>query len=840
MPNVSWVNKTQRLMAQRRNHRSLRNGRAWSFGGSLVVDGKFCTTDPDHSLTKHRVVGSRRRQLSKHQQKLSSHSSCVFLSACYLVLLGRIASVSGIPSSLETALLRRRDHPYGTKSTKNRRQSIDNPFLPDYPTNSCKNDKPAESWMSQLAPTALECCNANFAWILDQCVKNSNFIQTSSPTVSPTTEGTTSATPAEDGAGDDSTIPVESGRVVVPLIPMHFLNLPSDFDLNDTQREGMESIVSNAAARSIENLDVELLSVNIVDEIWNHERILRVEWERQWTITVDENEYDTTLRTAKSPRVKYNTHSIKELFNRTQDNRLLENSLTLWLEIIVMESIFAPDQIRSTILYALQDHKFDTIEMIRESWGSDLITEDVILEIGDIETTPPPSPLPTKSPTYISNASPFQDVSSEDNKKGAKFLPLWIVIIFAFLFMIIFGVLIYCQKEQDKKEDLSMKDLHQLRRNERSRDMHRERKKSPHEKKMMPSQKIKSNSSHVSYERSHAKLAMGESSRSKLTMGESSRTKLSMHESIPLQMTMGESSGSKSALKYPQCGQSSSFSYALPVDAVPSELFEKSLSFSYIDDEQITMDKELMESYIRRQSQEEEHEKLDDGYDAGKSSYLNSFGNVSNNSSVVHGNRGVDPDEEASSKEDGDSVLGLLYYAGASSSEDSRSSPDPHGSKYRRRSSLTGASTSSRSRSSMRSRRSARSKNSRYSLDGKSSSSKSYQRPRRRKKTLKKLDEESQTQHSLEDESDSRVNSVVSSLYGNMNAAATYVSQQSTHMTAESSFQRAYIYDVSNVDSNQRRPATGERAPILGDAGSMMSAASGLSLTVDTTGDYVL
>ena len=102
-----------------------------------------------------------------------------------------------------------------------------------------------------------------------------------------------------------------------------------------------------------------------------------------------------------------------------------------------MESIFTPEQISSTILYAFQDHKSDTVDMLKELCRFDLITENVIPEIGDIITTLQPSPLPTKNPTYILNASPFQDVSRDKNKIGVKFLPVWIVIIFAFLVMII-------------------------------------------------------------------------------------------------------------------------------------------------------------------------------------------------------------------------------------------------------------------------------------------------------------------------------------------------------------------------------------------------------------------
>ncbi len=47
-----------------------------------------------------------------------------------------------------------------------------NPFLPDYPSTSCRNDKPAESWMTNLAKTAEKCCTSSFSWAIDECNAN--------------------------------------------------------------------------------------------------------------------------------------------------------------------------------------------------------------------------------------------------------------------------------------------------------------------------------------------------------------------------------------------------------------------------------------------------------------------------------------------------------------------------------------------------------------------------------------------------------------------------------------------------------------------------------------------
>lgn len=48
-----------------------------------------------------------------------------------------------------------------------------NPFLPDYVNNLCKNDKPADSWMTAVPVTAEACCKLHFSWNLEACARNS-------------------------------------------------------------------------------------------------------------------------------------------------------------------------------------------------------------------------------------------------------------------------------------------------------------------------------------------------------------------------------------------------------------------------------------------------------------------------------------------------------------------------------------------------------------------------------------------------------------------------------------------------------------------------------------------
>lgn len=141
---------------------------------------------------------------------------------------------------------------------------------------------------------------------------------------------------------------------------------------------------------------------------------------------------------------------------------------------------------------------------------------------------------------------------------------------------------------------------------------------------------------------------------------------------------------------------------------------------AYLDEAQDQMDEKLMIEYTP-QPQEEQHmseEELEDGYDGGKSSFFESQGHMSNNSSfnATSGLReGIDPEEDSIGE---DNVLGLLYYAGASSAEEEEGeqSQSIKNARIRRRASNT---------SSRQTRTSARSRRSSISSSSKSKSSRS-------------------------------------------------------------------------------------------------------------------
>lgn len=63
--------------------------------------------------------------------------------------------------------------PVTANSERNLALVSQNPFLPDYGNNLCKNDKPAESWATAVAVTTEACCKLHFSWIEEICLAGS-------------------------------------------------------------------------------------------------------------------------------------------------------------------------------------------------------------------------------------------------------------------------------------------------------------------------------------------------------------------------------------------------------------------------------------------------------------------------------------------------------------------------------------------------------------------------------------------------------------------------------------------------------------------------------------------
>jgi hypothetical protein len=178
-----------------------------------------------------------------------------------------------------------------------------------------------------------------------------------------------------------------------------------------------------------------------------------------------------------------------------------------------------------------------------------------------------------------------------------------------------------------------------------------------------------------------------------------------------------------------------------------SETTLKIANYPYVDEEQGKVDEKLMLDYTPQETQpvtnEVQHvtneEVLELGYDGGQSSFLGSQGNLSNSSfnAASRHRDGIDLEEEGSV---GDNVLGLLYYAGASSGDEQ---DDPAESKKKARMQRRASNASSRqTRTSARSRRSSTSGKSKLSLSLKSKSSRNFRRSMREPNPLHSVEEE--------------------------------------------------------------------------------------------------
>jgi type II secretory pathway pseudopilin PulG len=404
--------------------------------------------------------------------------------------------------------------------------------------------------------------------------------------------------------------------MVLPEIPMRLLNLSTEVKLNNVQLSKVKDSVRDAAERGVEGFDVTILSVDIDDQIF---------WEDRRTLLRSEGTF---------------------IASDANNQRKLESILTLWVKITVSSWGQSPNTVRSRVLSAIQTQKYQIADTLAETLGPNVYTSDVYLEIEGYRTTTSPSP-----------ASPFNSaimttpkVTAEEGKDSGKYLPLWIVIIFSFLFVVVGGSLLMWQRKRDERsEQVSAVTIQQM----------------PHDRERERPRRVR-----VSKSEFHL-----------------------------------------------------------------SEQTLKVKNNSFTDEEQVRNEDNLMRSYAQRRR--EEADQNEDGYDGGNSSFLYSEGAVSTDSSwVFEAERvdGVDVDEDS---KDGESVLGMLYYAGASSS--SSEDEDNNGITSGGVGSTQHSRRSRSSRSSARmSRRSSRSNKSR-STKSKSSNS---QRPRRRKPSLQTLGEE--------------------------------------------------------------------------------------------------
>ena len=350
--------------------------------------------------------------------------------------------------------------------------------------------------------------------------------------------------------------------------------------------------------------------------------------------------------------------------------RELESVLTLLIEIRVSETAILPNELYSTILGALALRKYDIDEVLRETVGIEMY-KDVVLEIDGHRTTLAPSTTPGSTlPGTSTPGSTTDSVSKIRGEQGTNSNTLRVaerskvavvlVVLFGLFFSAIAGGLIAWQRKKESSSDKGFQT--------RSDHYHR--------KRQLPRRRCKN------------------------------KSKGSMND--VLKITNSADADDEQA----------QIDKTLTLRYTPQEQQQVCAGeFEQGHDREVQIDNTLMLGHTPKEEQlvNTEEWELEQGYDGGKSSFFESQGNMSSSTASGLGER-IDPEESE------DNVLGLLYYAGASSAEEEEGDRSEsiksarirrrasNASRQTRRSRRSSISSSSKSKSSRRSSRSHRSR----------------------------------------------------------------------------------------------------------------------------------
>ncbi|KAL3791270.1 hypothetical protein HJC23_000887 [Cyclotella cryptica] len=578
---------------------------------------------------------------------LWDQSSCRCLcitNYCYDEMFGSCATYGSCPSDFASCT-----------------PKVNCPYYPNPATGTCDTGSETIAGVYEIFWTQEECCNKVYAWDPSSCIT-----ETKSPTFRPTASTSPSTAP-----------PVLSQQpgLVLPQISIQMINIP-DVEMSNVQSSKVKDVIRDISEEIIEIFNVTIEAVDIVDAVYSQGRTL------------------VRVRAMSKMRDFQRKHEVERLqqWSKLNDSdklrqRGLADILTLLIEIIVSETTVSADEIRSSILHALQSRKYDIDQVLRDTLGPEIYT-GVILQIDGDETTIAPSPTPSSYPAEKTSSALFVqgnngNAGETDNTASHNTLALVLIILFGILFAFVCCGLIVWQRKRDfYKHKLTTPGFNML--TLKHKKHHRRRKRHRSKRHMHVSEKTL-----------------------KLTNGEP-KTKLNVSESTL-----------------------------------------KIANRAYIDEEQKRMDDRLMLGYSPNHVSY--MDELDKGYEGGKSSFFESQGGNSNNSlNASSGLRiGIDP-EEASR---GDSVLGLLYYEGASSAEEDEN-PGSKSDQYSRMRSRSSKASSVKSHaSSRRSRRQStlgKSKSS-MSRSSKSKSSRSQRSRKSRPALMNQVDESEEFEYHRED-----------------------------------------------------------------------------------------
>ena len=509
-------------------------------------------------------------------------------------------------------------------------------------TGKCESSFAIAAGVYTIFNTEEECCTANYP------DPSSCFPVAAPPTASPSVQ--TVLTPIIDDPpflDTEGIFYLDPGSII-------FSNLPPQFEINDEQRGMLEDIILKALSTTSSDFDTKVLSVDVTDSIFS------------------------------GP-----DQESSQSFN-------LEITITGNKDIV-------PIELHTAFINTLQDQLYMIADTLRISWGPEVYLNDTILSIGGVETTI----MPTKRPSLPDNDL---DLSLQNNVEQNANTPAWAIVLIVLLLAFFGGsIFVWYRRRIEKDVDERLPSHNHNNSQYFDGDI----------SDMTPSkmmhylnpwvQSTKSDQSRVdvmscqSY-RSQLSRGYSESSRS------NDRSKKYLNQSDQHQISKNKSVNPSRQVS---CVQQEIVQYRPKVDPEGTKSFNESMSFTQSalniyrghDRQQELNNANVTRSVNEDMAQPANINTFDEsGYDGGKSSLfiVNESGDSKDDISDDSSEDKFEADADGSSFDEGN-VLGLLYYDGASSANESEAR-ESRLSRRSRRTNRSGKSKSTKSRSSRQTR----------------------------------------------------------------------------------------------------------------------------------------
>ena len=521
---------------------------------------------------------------------------------------------------------------------------INCPYFANPMTGKCESSSTIAAGVYTIFNSVEECCYANYP------DPSSCIPVAAPPTASPSVQ--TVLTPIIDSPSPLDT----EGIFYLDPMSITFFNLPPQYEMNDDQRGMLEDIIQNVFLPTSSDFDTKVLSVDVIDSIFS------------------------------GP-----DQESSQSFN-------LEITITGNQDII-------PIELHTAFINTLHDQLYNIANMLRTSWGPEIYSNGTILSIADVQTTL----VPTHRPSLLDNDL---DLSLQNNAEQNASTPAWAIVLIVLL-LALFGGGIFLwyrwRMEKDVDERLPSHNHNNSYFDGDISDMSPSKMIHYLNPGVQTTIQTKSDQSHVddmSFQSYRSQLSRGysESPRS------NGRSNINFNESNQHQKSKNKSVDPSRQIS---CVQQEMVQYRPKVDPEGTKSFNESMSFTQSamninrghDRQQESKNANMTRSVNQDIAQPANLNTFDEsGYDGGKSSLfiVNESGDAKDDVSDDSSEDKFETNADGSSSDEGN-VLGLLYYDGASSANESEAR-ESRLSRRSRRTNRSGKSKSTKSRSSRQTR----------------------------------------------------------------------------------------------------------------------------------------